>query len=196
MIFLSFFFLRARISKGDKGCAYKAARMSQRGGLSAVTSVSEHARVLSPRRGREGGGGRLNPRNIHTGAPTRYYRGIIQTYLYPSPMTADMTCDRLRYRLHDMFRSPFPLLFFSLSLLPTLPSQFSTALSVRPCTPLFLSCFSRCHRRWKICSLHDVQLARIYMFLIIGTLASNKTNNVELIKSTRSLTLLVCGVFL
>lgn len=48
----------------------------------------------------------LNPRNIHTGAPTRYYRGIIQTYLYPSPMTADMTCDRLRYRLHDMPRSP------------------------------------------------------------------------------------------
>lgn len=47
----------------------------------------------------------LNPRNIHIGVPTRYYRGIIQTYLYPSPMTADMTCDRLRYRLHDMPRS-------------------------------------------------------------------------------------------
>lgn len=62
-----------------------------------VTSVSEHARAHG-----------LNPRNIHTGAPTRYYRGIIQTYLYPSPMTADMTCDRLRYRLHDMFRSLAP----------------------------------------------------------------------------------------
>ena len=62
--------------------------------VSVVTSVSEHARAL-----------KLNPRNIHTGAPSRYYRGIIQTYLYPSPMTADMTCDRLRYRLHDMHRS-------------------------------------------------------------------------------------------
>jgi len=62
-----------------------------------VTSVSEHARAHG-----------LNPRNIHTGAPTRYYRGIIQTYLYPSPMTADMTCDRLRYRLHDMLRSLAP----------------------------------------------------------------------------------------
>ena len=52
--------------------------------VSVVTSVSEHARALE-----------LNPRNIHTEAPSRYYRGIIQTYLYPSPMTADMTCDRL-----------------------------------------------------------------------------------------------------
>lgn len=65
--------------------------------VSVVTSVSEHARAHG-----------LNPRNIHTGAPTRYYRGIIQTYLYPSPMTADMTCDRLRYRLHDMLRSLAP----------------------------------------------------------------------------------------
>lgn len=65
--------------------------------VSVVTSVSEHARALE-----------LNPRNIHTEAPSRYYRGIIQTYLYPSPMTADMTCDRLRYRLHDMPRSLSP----------------------------------------------------------------------------------------
>lgn len=65
--------------------------------VSVVTSVSEHARALE-----------LNPRNIHTGALSRYYRGIIQTYLYPSPMTADMTCDRLRYRLHDMPRSLSP----------------------------------------------------------------------------------------
>jgi len=68
----------------------------------------------------------LNPRNIHTGVPTRYYRGIIQTYLYPSPMTADMTCDRLRYRLHDMPRS--------LSLAPFLlpPSQFFAIPFERP----------------------------------------------------------------
>lgn len=63
-----------------------------------------------------------NPRNVHTGALTRYYRGIIQTYLYPSPMTADMTCDRLRYRLHDMFPSP-------LSLFPSPPLSLSLSLS-------------------------------------------------------------------
>lgn len=76
--------------------------------VSVVTSVSEHARALE-----------LNPRNIHTGALSRYYRGIIQTYLYPSPMTADMTCDRLRYRLHDMLSfssssSPVAISFHSL----------------------------------------------------------------------------------
>lgn len=124
----SLIFFCAWILEGDKGCAYKAARMSQRGGLSVVTSVSEHARAHG-----------LNPRNIHTGAPTRYYRGIIQTYLYPSPMTADMTCDRLRYRLHDMSRS--------LALSSTAaPSQFSIPpFQANPYIPL--SSFSRCHRR-------------------------------------------------
>lgn len=81
--------------------------------VSVVTSVSEHARAL-----------KLNPRNIHTGAPSRYYRGIIQTYLYPSPMTADMTCDRLRYRLHDMHRSlslPPPVAISSHHCAATLP---------------------------------------------------------------------------
>lgn len=78
--------------------------------VSVVTSVSEHARALE-----------LNPRNIHTEAPSRYYRGIIQTYLYPSPMTADMTCDRLRYRLHDMPRSLSPSITISFPLFATLP---------------------------------------------------------------------------
>lgn len=82
--------------------------MSQRGGLRGHISL----------RACEGSRG-LNPRNIHTGAPTRYYRGIIQTYLYPSPMTADMTCDRLRYRLHDMPRSPLLPLSLSLARPPT-----------------------------------------------------------------------------
>jgi len=101
----------------------------------------------------------LNPRNIHTGVPTRYYRGIIQTYLYPSPMTADMTCDRLRYRLHDMPRS--------LSLAPAAftilrhPSQAATPCRAVSCPPSL----ARCHRRWKICNLHDVQSVRVYVFL-------------------------------
>lgn len=93
MIFFFFFFLQR----------WKAIQSLSRTGrfacldeaVSVVTSVSEHARALE-----------LNPRNIHTEPP--YYRGIIQTYLYPSPMTADMTCDRLRYRLHDMPRSLSP----------------------------------------------------------------------------------------
>lgn len=75
----------------------------------------------------------LNPRNIHTGAPTRYYRGIIQTYLYPSPMTADMTCDRLRYRLHDMPRSLLSLPSFS----RFLSRSFSLAPSRRNSPPPF-----------------------------------------------------------
>jgi len=109
---ISDIFFCAWILEGDKGCAYKAARMSQRGGLSVVTSVSEHARAHG-----------LNSRNIHTGAPTRYYRGIIQTYLYPSPMTADMTCDRLRYRLHDMPRSLAPSSTAVTILYTTLPTK-------------------------------------------------------------------------
>lgn len=123
-----------------------------------VTSVSEHARAHG-----------LNPRNIHTGAPTRYYRGIIQTYLYPSPMTADMTCDRLRYRLHDMFRSLTPS-FTAVTILYH-PSE----------QPLRapLSSFSRCHRRWKICSQRNVLLA--FMCSSQETLAHNKTNNVQFI---------------
>lgn len=95
----------------------------------------------------------LNPRNIHTGVPTRYYRGIIQTYLYPSPMTADMTCDRLRYRLHDMPRS----LTHSCRRHNS-PPPFRPTLALPPVPPL-----ARCHRRWKICNLHDVQSARVYI---------------------------------
>lgn len=82
--------------------------------VSVVTSVSEHARALE-----------LNPRNIHTGALSRYYRGIIQTYLYPSPMTADMTCDRLRYRLHDMLRSLSPSITISFHSLCNPSPRFS-----------------------------------------------------------------------
>lgn len=36
---ISDIFLRARILEGDKGCAYKAARMSQRGGLRGHISL-------------------------------------------------------------------------------------------------------------------------------------------------------------
>lgn len=88
--------------------------------VSVVTSVSEHARALE-----------LNPRNIHTEAPSRYYRGIIQTYLYPSPMTADMTCDRLRYRLHDMPRSLSPSITISF---PHSLQPFPTFLTPPPST--------------------------------------------------------------
>lgn len=113
-----------------------------------VTSVSEHARALG-----------LNPRNIHTGAPTRYYRGIIQTYLYPSPMTADMTCDRLRYRLHDMLRS-LALSYCRHNSLPLF--QLTLAL------PLPMENMQLARRATR---------ARVYVFFGIETLASNKINN-------------------
>lgn len=113
--------------------------------VSVVTSVSEHARAHG-----------LNPRNIHTGAPTRYYRGIIQTYLYPSPMTADMTCDRLRYRLHDMLRFLAPSF--------TLPSQFSANPSERPLHTLVFLLALPPSRRWKICNRTTTYNSLAFMY--------------------------------
>lgn len=54
--------------------------LSVQGGSHVSTRRSPWSHQSPSMRGLSG----LNPRNIHTGAPTRYYRGIIQTYLYPT----------------------------------------------------------------------------------------------------------------
>lgn len=110
-------------------------------------------------------------------------------------MTADMTCDRLRYRLHDMHRSLS--LFLSLPLSRSFPHNsppppFRLTLAHPPPCLLSLS-FSlapaiadgkyatrtACTTSSRSCVLRNRR-----------TLASNKTNNVEFIIPSDSLTLI------
>lgn len=190
-----FFFFQSGISERATRVARtrRAARMSQRGGLRG--HISLRACEGSPTKSLSLPLPPLAPVIYTPGAPrARYYRGIIQTYLYPSPMTADMTCDRLRYRLHDIFRS----LSLSLSSYTPLPSQFSTVLPRRPpscalTSSLARPSLSRARARHRAAiapmekyarPMHDVHNSRESSCVLLPRAmpplrASNKTNNVR-----------------